>query len=140
MRLGEGPNRGRSPDSPGGNALPDLISCSVDETTSALRPCLLASTLRATSNSVQSPRVSSMSMWLYQMDQKKWPPNSYRLDIWENERWSWPVGRKASTGSPRPGDTVVFFYAPTGGIEPGFYGWAVALDWHQDGRDRKSVV
>ncbi len=73
-------------------------------------------------------------MWLYQMDQRQWPPNSYRIDIWENERWTWPVGRKASTDSPKPGDRVVFFYAPSGGIEPGFYGWALVLDWHEDER------
>ncbi len=75
-----------------------------------------------------------MAMWLYQMDQQQWPPNSYRVDIWENERWTWPVGRKASTASPKPGDRVVFFYAPSGGIEPGFYGWALVLDWHEDER------
>lgn len=75
-----------------------------------------------------------MTMWLYQMDQQKWPPNSYRLDIWENERWSWPVGRKGSGGSLRAGDRIVFFYARSGGIEPGFYGWAVVLDWHEDER------
>jgi hypothetical protein len=75
-----------------------------------------------------------VAMWLYQMDQRQWPPNSYRLDIWERERWTWPVGRKASTGSPKPGDRVVFFYAPSGGVEPGFYGWALVLDWHEDER------
>jgi hypothetical protein len=75
-----------------------------------------------------------MTMWLYQMDQKQWPPSSYRLDIWENERWSWPVGRKASGGNLKPGDRIVFFYARSGGIEPGFYGWAVVLDWHEDER------
>jgi len=75
-----------------------------------------------------------MTMWLYQMDQKQWPPNSYRLDIWENERWSWPVGRKASVGNLKPGDRIVFFYARSGGVEPGFYGWAVVLDWHEDER------
>ncbi len=75
-----------------------------------------------------------MAMWLYQMDQQQWPPNSYRVDIWQNERWTWPVGRKRSTGSPEPGDRVVFFYAPSGGIEPGFYGWAIVLDWHEDKR------
>jgi len=73
-----------------------------------------------------------MAMWLYQMNQKQWPPESYRLDIWENERWTWPVGRKASTGSPKPGDRVIFFYAPAGGPEPGFYGWAIVLDWRHD--------
>lgn len=75
-----------------------------------------------------------MAMCLYQMDQQQWPPNSYRLDIWENERWTWPVGRKASASSPKPGDRVFFFYAPSGGVEPGFYGWAVVLDWHEDER------
>ena len=79
-------------------------------------------------------RGATVTMWLYQMDQRQWPPNSYRLDIWERERWTWPVGRKASTGSPKPGDRVVFFYAPSGGIEPGFYGWALVLDWHEDER------
>jgi len=75
-----------------------------------------------------------MAMWLYQMDQGQWPPNSYRLDSWENERWTWPVGRITSTDRPKPGDRLVLFYAPSGGIEPGFYGWAVVLEWHEDGR------
>jgi len=64
-------------------------------------------------------------MWLYQMDQKQWSPNSYRLDIWENERWSWPVGRIAASERPTAGDRIVFFYAPSGGDDPGIYGWAV---------------
>jgi len=34
-----------------------------------------------------------MTMWLYQMDQRQWPPGSYCVDIWENERWSWPILR-----------------------------------------------
>jgi hypothetical protein len=75
-----------------------------------------------------------MAMWLYQMDQRQWPPNSYRLDIWENERWSWPIGRRATTEQPSPGDRIVFFYAPSGGSEPGFYGWAIVLDMHDDER------
>ncbi len=78
-----------------------------------------------------------MPMWLYQMNQKQWPPESYRLDIWENERWTWQVPtvrRRGSTRGPEPGDRVVFFYAPAGGPEPGFYGWATVLDWHDDER------
>src|SRR5687767_2565404 len=75
-----------------------------------------------------------MAMWLYQINQAQWPPTSYRVDIWENERWSWPVGRKASSTSPKPGDRVVFFYARSGGTEPGFFGWAVVLSWHEDER------
>jgi hypothetical protein len=30
---------------------------------------------------------------------------------------------------PKPGDVVVFFYAPSGGSDPGFYGWAVITEW-----------
>jgi hypothetical protein len=75
-----------------------------------------------------------MTMWLYQMDQRQWPPGSYRVDIWENERWSWPIGRKATTVTPQSGDRLVFFYAPSGGDEPGFYGWAIVLTTHKDER------
>jgi hypothetical protein len=74
-----------------------------------------------------------MTMWLYQMSQTQWPPNSYRLDIWENERWRWPTGTRVPKGL-EPGDRVAFFYARKGGPEPGFYGWAVVLDLHDDGR------
>ena len=30
---------------------------------------------------------------------------------------------------PKPGDSMVFFYAPSGGSDAGFYGWAVLLEW-----------
>ena len=72
-----------------------------------------------------------MSMWLYQMNQKLWEPQRYRVEIWEGERWSWSVCRAvgAVEEPPRPGDTVVFFYAPAGGHDPGFYGWAVITEW-----------
>jgi hypothetical protein len=74
-------------------------------------------------------------MWLYQMNQQDWKPNRYRLDVWEGERWSWPVRKKVPRGgTPRAGDRVVFFYAKTGGDEPGFYGWALVLDWCEDQR------
>lgn len=69
-----------------------------------------------------------MATWLYQMSQKLWDPQRYRVEIWEGERWAWPV--KSGAGHEvMPGDTVVFFYAPTGGPDPGFYGWAVVLEW-----------
>ena len=72
-----------------------------------------------------------MSMWLYQLSPNIWSPERYRLEIWEGERWNWPVGGRAGEGQiPKPGDTVVFFYAPYGGTEPGFYGWAVVLEWY----------
>jgi len=73
-----------------------------------------------------------MSMWLYQLNQKLWGPQRYRMEIWEGERWSWSVGEKKlgpTAEPPRPGDTVVFFYAKTGGYDPGFYGWAVVTAW-----------
>jgi hypothetical protein len=73
-------------------------------------------------------------MWFYQLSESVWPHTSYRIDIWENERWSWPVGNKISKGAnPQPGDTVVFFYTKSCS-EPGFYGWAVVLSW-EDGKN-----
>jgi hypothetical protein len=72
-----------------------------------------------------------MSVWLYQLNQKSWEPERYRLEIWEGERWAWSVGHMvgATEKPPRQGDTVVFFYAKTGGPDPGFYGWAVITEW-----------
>lgn len=72
-----------------------------------------------------------MSMWFYQLSPEVWSPERYRLEIWEGERWNWPVGVRSGEGQvPKPGDTVVFFYAPSGGTDPGFYGWAVVLEWY----------
>ena len=71
-----------------------------------------------------------MATWLYQITEKRWSPERYRVEIWEGEKWAWGCGSTSSMGqSPAPGDTVVFFYAPTGGKDPGFYGWAVILEW-----------
>ena len=66
-----------------------------------------------------------MSMWLYQLNPQDWPPETFRYEIWERERWHWSYGKKRGTASPAVGDTVVFFYAPSGGTDPGIYGWAV---------------
>ncbi len=75
-----------------------------------------------------------MSTWFYQINPKIWDPNRYRLEIWEGERWAWSVGRKVTGGQvPQAGDVVVFFQAPTGGEDPGFYGWAVILEWFENG-------
>jgi len=41
-----------------------------------------------------------MSTWFYQLNQQLWSPERYRLEIWENERWSWGVGENASTEEP----------------------------------------
>ena len=74
-----------------------------------------------------------MATWMYQLSQTNWPPSRYRLEIWEGERWVWPVGQRSAGGEvPAPGDTIVFFYAPSGGNDPGFYGWAVVLEWLED--------
>jgi len=61
------------------------------------------------------------------MNQEYWPPSQYRLDIWEGERWNWGYNRKFGDCDPEPGDRIVFFYAPTGGDDPGIYGWAIIL-------------
>jgi len=67
-----------------------------------------------------------MAMWLYQLSQKVWSLNNYRLDIWEGERWEWEVGKvTGSVSVPRPGDTVA-----------GFYGWAVILLWTTEEKQR----
>ena len=72
-----------------------------------------------------------MSTWMYQMNQQRWPPERYRLEIWEGERWNWPVGRKVPADeTPLPGDVVVFFNSKSGAPDPGFYGWAVILEWY----------
>ena len=74
-----------------------------------------------------------MSTWLYQINQKMWSPERYRIEIWEGEKWVWTVGSRSSAGkSPDAGDTVVFFYAPSSGKDSGFYGWAVVLEWLEE--------
>ena len=72
---------------------------------------------------------SAMSMWLYQIDAQNWSPQRYRVEIWEGERWAWPVGQKRLSGhEPQTGDIVVFYNTPSGGTDYGFYGWAIILD------------
>jgi len=74
-----------------------------------------------------------MSSWLYQISAEVWPPERYRYEIWENEKWAWPVGTKTPKKEiPQPGDVIFFFYAKTGGKDPGIYGWAVVLEWYQN--------
>lgn len=66
-----------------------------------------------------------MRMWLYQLNQTKWPPELFRRDIWEGEPWHFRCGQIRGEAAPKLGDVVVFFYAQTGGSDPGIYGWAV---------------
>jgi hypothetical protein len=64
-------------------------------------------------------------MWLYQLNQESWPPNTFRYEIWENQRWHWSFGQKKGNETPEIGDMIVFFYAPAKGSDPGVYAWAV---------------
>jgi hypothetical protein len=81
-----------------------------------------------------------MAMWFYQLSQKEWTPEAYRLVIWEGERWRWLLRAKDgkekkiwSDARPKQGDTIVFFFAEEQCHEPGFYGWAVILlDWSEE--------
>ena len=66
-----------------------------------------------------------MSVWLYQINQKLWPPNTFRYEIWQQQRWRWRYGQKRGDAIPQMGDVLVFFYAASGGSDPGIYGWAV---------------
>lgn len=67
-----------------------------------------------------------MSMWLYQLSQNSpWPPERFRLEIWEGRPWHWNHGNKIGDGEPDAGDTLVLFYSKSGGAGFGFYGWAV---------------
>lgn len=66
-----------------------------------------------------------MSMWLYQLNQKSWPPNIFRYEIWEHQRWHWSYGQKRGDANPEVGDVLVFFYAASAGTDPGIYAWAV---------------
>ena len=73
-----------------------------------------------------------MSTWLYQLNAQEWSPETFRYEIWEGKPWHWGYGRKQDKAMPETGDTIVFFYAPSGCEDPGFYGWAV-LERHNAG-------
>jgi len=66
-----------------------------------------------------------MSMWLYQLNATQWAPGIFRYEVNETQRWSWTYGQKRGESTPTAGDTVVFFYSPSGGDDPGIYGWAI---------------
>lgn len=71
-------------------------------------------------------------MWFYQLSQKKWSPERFRYEIWENQKWHWPVWKRQGWNkkrNPQVGDTIVFFYAKSSGMEPGFYGWAIIVEY-----------
>jgi hypothetical protein len=68
------------------------------------------------------------AMWLYQTSESKFGLDNYRLEVWENQPWRWPVkawrGANHQAEPPQPGDIVVFYHA-----QVGFVGWAVVLQW-----------
>lgn len=81
-----------------------------------------------------------MSYWFYQLNQEIWEPERFRIEIWENERWSWTVSTLRGGGEqPQPGDSVAFFYAKGHGADPGFYGWAVVLEYHKAHDESKTL-
>ena len=58
-----------------------------------------------------------MSCWFYQINQEYWPPERFRIEIWENERWSWVSRKLSGGGEPQPGDSIAFFYVKAGGVD-----------------------
>lgn len=71
-----------------------------------------------------------MSTWLFQLSPKVWSPEEYRQEVWQGQTCNWPLRRRPSAAnSPALGDTLLLFYSATGGKDPGFYGWAVVLQW-----------
>jgi hypothetical protein len=72
-----------------------------------------------------------MSMWLYQINQQVWQPERLRLELWEGEKWSWPIGSVRTQKRPEAGDTVVFYCTKSKGSDPGFYGWAVVAEYYE---------
>jgi hypothetical protein len=70
-------------------------------------------------------RISDMTTWLYQLNPRDWAPGIFRYEVNENQRWSWTYGQKRGKAMPATGDTLVFFYSPSGGSDPGIYGWAI---------------
>lgn len=80
-----------------------------------------------------------MGYWFYQISQEIWEPERFRIEIWENERWSWTVPTLRGGGEPQPGDSVAFYYAKAHGADPGFYGWAVVLEYHKSHDENKTL-
>jgi hypothetical protein len=66
-----------------------------------------------------------MSTWLYQLNGLNWSPEIFRYEIWEGKSWHWEYGKKRGDVEIKTGDTLIFYYTPSGCKEPGIYGWAV---------------
>jgi hypothetical protein len=68
-----------------------------------------------------------MADWLYQMSHGEWPVEEYREQVWEGEVIHWPWNRVAGRARPVEGDLMVCWYARSGSVEPGMYGWGVVV-------------
>ncbi len=74
-----------------------------------------------------------MAYWLYQMSADNWEQERYRAEVWEGQETTWNVNKVTPVGhSPKAGETVVLYYAPTGAKDPGILGWAVILWSNED--------
>jgi len=68
-----------------------------------------------------------MACWLYQMSADLYSQGRYRTEVWEgNPVTNWSIGEsKRKPKEVLPGDIVVLFFARTGAVDPGIYGWGV---------------
>jgi len=74
--------------------------------------------------------MTQMAAWLYQMtanDDEPWGPEEYRIEVWQGQTVTWPVGKLSSSDgrSPSPGDIIILFFAKSNNAEPGVYGWGI---------------
>ena len=70
-----------------------------------------------------------MAFWLYQMSNDVWKAEKYRVEVWEGNNTTWPVGRLLPAGKvPQYGDSIVLFYT---GNDLGVYGLAVLLRYEE---------
>ncbi len=79
-------------------------------------------------------------VWVYQLSTGDWDwdQNSYRLEVAEGERVSWPVGKKQTKREPQAGERLVCWWTKTNSFEHGVMGWGVldgqtfgaGLRWH----------
>lgn len=76
-----------------------------------------------------------MATWFYQINQEWWSLERYRLEIWENHTWAWPVRKITGRERPEAGDTVCFYYSKSGGGDPGFYAWAVVTEFYEEANE-----
>ena len=68
-----------------------------------------------------------MTCWLYQMNAKLYSHERYRTEVWEgNPVTNWGIGQsKRKPKEVLPGDIIILFFAKTGAIDPGIYGWGI---------------